>query len=65
MATIKEVASRAGVSIGTASNVLTGSRPVSPAAKERVRDLPCSPKQDGQEDRAKECRLVRGPEEVR
>lgn len=37
MATIKDVASRAGVSIGTASNVLTGSRPVSTAATERVR----------------------------
>lgn len=37
MATIKDVAVRAGVSIGTASNTLSGVRPVSPAMAERVR----------------------------
>ena len=36
MATIKEVAQRAGVSVGTVSNVLTGSVPVSPKLAQRV-----------------------------
>lgn len=37
MATIKDVAAKAGVSIGTASNVLAGRRSVRPEAAERVR----------------------------
>lgn len=37
MATIKDVAARAGVSIGTASNVLSRARPVSPEMAARVR----------------------------
>ncbi len=36
MATIKEVASKAKVSVGTVSNVLTGSSPVRPAVRARV-----------------------------
>jgi LacI family transcriptional regulator len=36
MATIKEVAKRAKVSVGTVSNVLSGSSPVSPAIRARV-----------------------------
>lgn len=36
MATIKEVARRARVSVGTVSNILSGSAPVSPALRERV-----------------------------
>jgi LacI family transcriptional regulator len=36
MTTIKEVAKRAGVSVGTASNVLSGTVPVSPARRESV-----------------------------
>jgi len=36
MATIKEVADRAGVSVGTVSHVITGSVPVSDALRERV-----------------------------
>ena len=36
MATIKEIAARAGVSIGTVSNVISGSRRVSPSLKDRV-----------------------------
>lgn len=36
MATIREVARRAGVSIGTVSNVLSGSARVSPAVREKV-----------------------------
>lgn len=36
MATIKEVAKRAGVSIGTVSNVITGNVSVSPVLRERV-----------------------------
>lgn len=35
---IRDVAERAGVSPGTVSNVLNGSRPVNPALAERVRD---------------------------
>lgn len=38
MPTIKDVAARAGVSIGTVSNVLTGSRPVSNPVAERVHE---------------------------
>jgi LacI family transcriptional regulator, galactose operon repressor len=37
MATVKEVAKRAGVSVGTVSNVLTGVTPVSAGLRERVR----------------------------
>jgi len=36
MPTIKEVAKKAKVSVGTVSNVLSGSAPVSPAVRERV-----------------------------
>ena len=36
MPTVKDVASKAGVSPGTVSNVLTGKRPVAPATRERV-----------------------------
>jgi LacI family transcriptional regulator len=36
MATIKEVAKKAKVSVGTVSNVLSGSSRVSPASRERV-----------------------------
>ena len=36
MPTVKDVASKANVSPGTVSNVLTGKRPVAPATKERV-----------------------------
>jgi LacI family transcriptional regulator len=36
MPTVKDVASRANVSPGTVSNVLTGKRPVAPATRERV-----------------------------
>ncbi len=36
MATVKEVAKRAGVSVGTVSNVVTGATPVSPKRRERV-----------------------------
>jgi LacI family transcriptional regulator len=39
MATIKEVARRAGVSVGTVSNVLSGSIPVSERLKRRVLDV--------------------------
>jgi LacI family transcriptional regulator len=38
MANIKEIAKRAGVSIGTVSNVTTGHRQVSPALEEKVRN---------------------------
>jgi LacI family transcriptional regulator len=38
MATIKEVAARARVSVGTVSNVLSGVAPVSPKLRERVED---------------------------
>lgn len=38
MATIKEIAERAGVSIGTVSNVISGNRYVSTSLKERVTD---------------------------
>jgi LacI family transcriptional regulator len=47
MTTIKEVAKRAGVSVGTASNVINGAVPVSPARRELVlaaiRDLGYQP----------------------
>ncbi len=36
MPTVKDVASKANVSPGTVSNVLTGKRPVAPATRERV-----------------------------
>lgn len=36
MATVKEVARKAGVSVGTVSNVLTGITPVSPKRRDRV-----------------------------
>jgi LacI family transcriptional regulator len=39
MATIKEVARRASVSVGTVSNVLSGAVPVSDALKQRVLDV--------------------------
>lgn len=36
MASLKQVAERAGVSIGTVSNVITGAAPVSPSLRDRV-----------------------------
>lgn len=62
MATIKDVAIRAGVSVGTVSHVINGVRAVSPATADRVRDamatLDYSPNWIARSLRGKQTRTV-------
>jgi LacI family transcriptional regulator len=62
MATIKEVARKAGVSVGTVSNVLRGSKRVSPEVRERVdqaiRALDYHPNQIARSLKTRQTRLL-------
>src|SRR2546430_15611872 len=62
MATIKEIANRAGVSIGTVSNVVTGHRHVSAPLKEKVRaairDLDYHPNHVARSLKANQTRML-------
>lgn len=62
MVTIRDVARRAGVSVGTASNVLNGKASVSPLLRERViaavQDLDFRPDQTARSLRSRETRFV-------
>ena len=62
MATLKDVAELSGVSIATASNVITGAKPVRPAMKERVEkamlELNYTPSRNGTNSRSKQTNTI-------